>query len=110
MTAEGEQAKVLAAKWYYRWSLSQGILGAVFSALTFSGVFTLLLGPIFQQWGLGYSSALFLLLGVVMALFLGLGFVLDRIVRFWTAPSVIRSSSTGFTRRNGSSYVIRMFH
>ena len=69
--------------------MSQGILGAIFSALTFAGVFTLLLGPILQGFGLGYSSTLLLLLGTVAVLFLALGTFLDRVVKFWTAQSQV---------------------
>ena len=85
----GERVKLFAAKWLYRWSMASSILGMALSAMTFAGVFVLLLGPIFQQWGLGYSSTFFVLIGGVASLFLIVGFVLDHSVKFWKAQSAV---------------------
>ena len=84
-----ERAKLFVARWLYRWQVSSGILGAVFTALTFAGVFNILLGPILGPLGIGYSTTLLLLVGFVAVLFLGLGFFLDRIVKFWTAQAQV---------------------
>src|SRR5207245_5549529 len=47
-----ERHKIRVAEWLYRWNLSMGILGIVFTILTFLGVFTIVLGPLFtQQFG-----------------------------------------------------------
>ena len=83
------RAKIFVATWLYRWSQSQGLIGALFSAMTWAGVFTLLLGPVFQELGIGYSGTLFFLLALVGVVFLGLGFVLDRVVKFWTAQAKV---------------------
>lgn len=85
----GERSKLFAATLLYRWGLSQSILGAAFSALTFAGVWLLVLGPIFAQFGLGYMQTLLLLLGIVAGLFLGLGFLLDRVLKFWKSQSEV---------------------
>src|SRR5205823_14231537 len=62
MTAERQ--KIRAAEWLYRWSLSSGIIGIVFTILSFMGVFTLILGPIFtERFGFTFlqtASVLFL--------------------------------------------------
>lgn len=84
-----EKSKLFAARWLYRWQSASGILGAVFAALTFAGVFTLILGPVLGPLGIGYSETLLLLVGFVVALFLGFGFFLDRIVKFWTAQAYV---------------------
>lgn len=84
-----ERSKLFAARWLYRWQTASGILGAVFTALTFAGVFTLLLGPVLGPLGIGYSTTLLLLMGFVAVLFFGLGFTLDRIVKFWTAQAYV---------------------
>ncbi len=85
----GHKVKVWFATQLYRWSMAQSIVGAMFSAMTWAGVFTLLLGPVFQQWGLGYSSTLFLLLAIVLTVFFGIGVTLDRVVRFWAAQAQV---------------------
>lgn len=85
----GDRLKIFAAKWHYRWNMSQSILGAVFSAATFVGVFTLLLGPVMRDFGITYSQTLFLLLAFVLVVFFGLGTVLDRVVKFWAAQAIV---------------------
>src|SRR6266704_840249 len=42
-----ERQKIRAAEWLYRWSLSNSIIGIVFTILSFMGVFTLVLGRLF---------------------------------------------------------------
>jgi hypothetical protein len=69
--------------------MSQGIIGVLFSALTFAGVFTLLMGPLFASAGLGTTFTLITLLGVVATTFLGLGLFLDKKVKFWKAQALI---------------------
>lgn len=85
VSSRNGRAKAFAATWLYRWGMAQGIIGALFSALTFAGVFTLLLGPYLQEWGLGQSGILLMLIGLVTVLFFTLGTVLDRVVKFWQA-------------------------
>lgn len=85
----GERAKLFAARWLYRWGSASGILGAVFTALTFAGVFTLLLGPVLKPLGIDYSETLLLLVGFVVVVFFSLGFFLDRVVKFWTAQAQV---------------------
>lgn len=89
MNSKVERGKHFAATWLYRWQQATGVLGAVLSVLTFAGVFVLLLGPVFSQFGFGYSSTFFILMGTVAITFLGFGFLLDRVLRFWTAQSKI---------------------
>jgi hypothetical protein len=48
MSARRHQ-KIRAAECLYRWSLSSSVIGIVFTILSFMGVFTLVLGPIFTQ-------------------------------------------------------------
>lgn len=80
-----ERVKLFFARWLYRWGQASSILGAVFTALTFAGVFTILLGPLLGPLGVGYSETLVLLVAFVVVLFLGAGYFLDHVVRFWTA-------------------------
>ena len=89
MNAGAEATKIWAAKWIYRWNLSNSMVGIIFSALTFMGVFLLLLGPVLATLGFSYLSTAGMLLLVVLGLFFGLGLVLDRIVRFWTAQATV---------------------
>ena len=91
-----ERAKVRAATWLYRWSLAQGMVGVIFSALTFAGVFTILLGPVFEQLGLGYLSTLTILVVVAASLVLGLGFFLDRVAKFWKAQALVGTTRNPF--------------
>ena len=81
--------KTWVATQLYRWSLTQSIIGVAFSAMTWAGVFTLLLSPFLSEWGLTYSSTLVILLSGVAVTFLGLGFVLDRVVKFWRATALV---------------------
>lgn len=84
------KSKVFAATWLYRWQMSQGIIGVIFSALTFAGVFTLLLGPVLGElFGIGYAGTLLLLVGFVVVMVLLLGVFLDRVVKFWSAQALV---------------------
>ena len=86
----GDRAKVFVARWLYRWGLSQGIIGSVFNALTFAGVFTLLLGPVLSElFGIGYAGTLLLLVGMVAVIVLALGVFLDRVAKFWAAQALV---------------------
>ncbi len=89
MNSQAEATKIWAAKWIYRWNLSNSMVGIIFSALTFMGVFVLLLGPALVAVGFSYLSTAGVLLVVVLALFFGLGVFLDRTVRFWTAQATV---------------------
>lgn len=94
-----DKAKLTAATLLYRWQSAQGILGAMLSALTFAGVFTLLLGPVFSQLfgsAFGYSETLLLLLGLVAAVFLGFGTFLDRGIQFWAAQAKVGTMRNPF--------------
>src|SRR3972149_2554110 len=82
------RAKVFLATMLYRWAMSQQMVVIILSGLTFAGVFTLLLSPFLSGWGLSYLSLLLLLLGGVATVFLSLGFILDRVVRFWGAQAL----------------------
>src|SRR3990170_2492134 len=73
--------KLRAAEWLYRWNLSLSILGVVFTILTFLGVFTLLLRPVFSQVGLSDLQTALILLLLVVAVIIGFGVFLDKIVR-----------------------------
>lgn len=84
-----EQHKVRAAEWLYRWQLSSGIVGIVFTILTFLGVFTLILGPVFYQMGLSYLETGLMLLAFVVVGIVGFGLFLDRYVRFWSAQATV---------------------
>mgnify|MGYP001581385140 FL=1 len=88
--------KTWVATQLYRWSLAQSIIGVAFSALTFAGVFTILLSPFLSSWGLTYSTMLILLLGGVATVFLGLGFVLDRVLKFWKATALVGTARNPF--------------
>lgn len=84
-----EQHKVRAAEWLYRWQLSSGIVGIVFTILTFLGVFTLILGPVFDRMGLSYLETGLMLLAAVVAAIVGFGLFLDRYVKFWSAQATV---------------------
>ncbi len=81
--------KVRAAEWLYRWNLSLGILGIVFTILTFLGVFTLILGPVFARVGLTYLETALLLTALVVGVVFGFGVFLDKIVKFWSAQATV---------------------
>ena len=80
------RAGLWAATFVYRWQMANGILSIVFSALTFLGVFALLLGP----------TSLFYLGLATVALMLGFGTLLDRVVKFWHPQSVIATTRNPF--------------
>ncbi len=84
-----EKQKLRAAEWLYRWNLSNSIVGIVFTILTFLGVFTLLLGPVFAQAGLSYLETALILLVLVVAVIIGFGLFLDRYVKFWSAQATV---------------------
>ena len=90
------RAKVFLATMLYRWAMSQQMVGIILSGLTFAGVFTLLLSPFLSGWGLSYLSLLLLLLGGVATVFLSLGFILDRVVRFWGAQALVGTTRNPF--------------
>ncbi len=84
-----ERQKVRAAEWLYRWNLSSGIVGIVFSILTFMGVFTLVLGPALSQFGLSYLETALILFVIVVASLVGFGVFLDVSVKFWSAQATV---------------------
>ena len=84
-----EGTKVRAAEWLYRWNLSLSILGIVFTILTFLGVFTLVLGPVFARVGLTYLETALILLSLVVVVVFGFGVFLDKIVKFWSAQATV---------------------
>jgi hypothetical protein len=84
-----EGAKVRAAEWLYRWNLSLGIIGIMFTILTFLGVFTLVLGPVFARFGLTYLETGLVLLALVVVVILGFGIFLDKVVKFWAAQATV---------------------
>ena len=90
------RAKVFLATMLYRWAMSQQMIGIILSGLTFAGVFTLLFSPFLSSWGFSYVEMLLLLLGVVAIVFLSLGFVLDRVVKFWGAQALVGTTRNPF--------------
>jgi hypothetical protein len=91
------KSKVFAATWLFRWQMSQGIIGVVFSALTFSGVFTLLLGPVLSElFGISYASTLLLLVVMVAVFVMSFGVFLDRVVKFWSAQALVSTVRNPF--------------
>jgi magnesium-transporting ATPase (P-type) len=85
-----ERQKIRAAEWLYRWNLSMGILGIVFTILTFMGVFTLVLGPLFtQQFGFTFLETGLVLLATVLAVIVGFGVYLDKVIAFWAAQATV---------------------
>ncbi len=85
-----ERQKIHAAEWLYRWNLSSSIIGIVFTILTFMGVFTLGLGPFFtERFGLSYLETSLLLLLFVLAVIVGFGVYLDKVVHFWSAQATV---------------------
>jgi len=81
--------KLRAAEWLYRWNLSLSILGVVFTILTFLGVFTLVLGPVFGRLGLSYLETSLILAATVVLAIIGFGVFLDKVVRFWSAQATV---------------------
>ncbi|TLZ89513.1 MAG: hypothetical protein E6K04_08180 [Methanobacteriota archaeon] len=80
MTAERQ--KIRAAEWLYRWNLSSSIIGIVFTILTFMGVFTLVLGPIFtERFGFTYFQTALLLFLFVLGVIIGFGVYLDKVLK-----------------------------
>jgi hypothetical protein len=91
MTAERQ--KIRAAEWLYRWNLSSSIIGIVFTILTFMGVFTLVLGPIFtERFGFTYFQTALLLLLFVLAVIVGFGVYLDKVIHFWSAQATVATT------------------
>lgn len=85
-----ERQKIRAAEWLYRWSLSSSIIGIVFTILSFMGVFTLVLGPIFtERFGFSYLETAFLLFVFVLVAIIGFGVYLDKVVHFWSAQATV---------------------
>jgi hypothetical protein len=91
MTAE--RHKIRAAEWLYRWSLSSNIIGIVFTILSFLGVFTLVLGPLFtERFGFTYAQTALLLLLFVLAVIVGFGVYLDKVIHFWSAQATVATT------------------
>ncbi len=88
-----ERQKIRAAEWLYRWNLSMGILGIVFTILTFMGVFTLVLGPLFTRlFGFSYLETALVLLLIVLAVIVGFGVYLDKVIAFWAAQATVATT------------------
>jgi len=91
MTAERQ--KIRAAEWLYRWNLSSSIIGIVFTILTFMGVFTLVLGPIFtERFGFTYLQTALLLFLFVLGVIIGFGVYLDKVIHFWSAQATVATT------------------
>ena len=85
-----ERQKIRAAEWLYRWSLSSSIIGIVFTILSFMGVFTLVLGPLFtERFGFSYLVTAVLLFLFVLVVIVGFGLYLDKVVHFWSAQATV---------------------
>src|SRR2546428_7128180 len=85
-----ERQKIRVAEWLYRWNLSMGILGIVFTILTFLGVFTIVLGPLFtQQCAFTFLETALVLLVIVLAVISGFGVYLDKVIAFWAAQATV---------------------
>ena len=91
-----ERKKLRAAEWLYRWNLSLGIIGIVFTILTFMGVFTLILGPVLGRFGFSYLETGLVLLAVVIGAVLGFGIFLDKVVKFWAAQATVATVRNPF--------------
>jgi len=81
--------KLRAAEWLYRWNLSLSILGVAFTILTFLGVFTLVLGPVFARLGMSYLETSLVLAASVVLVIIGFGVFLDKVVKFWSAQATV---------------------
>lgn len=81
--------KLRAAEWLYRWNLSLSILGVVFTILTFLGVFTLVLGPVFARLGMSYFETSLILATAVVLVIISFGVFLDKVVKFWAAQATV---------------------
>src|SRR5256714_12217494 len=91
MTAERQ--KIRAAEWLYRWNLSSSIIGIVFTILTFMGVFTLVLGPIFtERFGFTFLQTGLLLFLFVLAVIIGFGVYFDKGIDFWSGRATVAST------------------
>ena len=92
-----ERQKIRAAEWLYRWNLSSSIIGIVFTILTFMGVFTLVLGPLFtQRFGFSYLETGLLLFLLVLAAIVGFGVYLDKVIHFWSAQAIVATTRNPF--------------
>ena len=91
-----ERKKLRAAEWLYRWNLSLGIIGIVFTILTFMGVFTLILGPVLARFGLSYAETALILLALVLGAVLGFGIFLDKVIKFWAAQATVATVRNPF--------------
>src|SRR5438093_9060633 len=92
MTAERQ--KIRAAEWLYRWNLSSSIIGIVFTIGTFLGVFTILLGPIFTaQFGFSSLQTALVLFLLVLAVIIGFGLYLDKVIHFWSAQATVATTN-----------------
>src|SRR5207247_9119573 len=85
-----DRQKIRVAEWLYRLNLSMGILGIVFTILTFLGVFTIVLGPLFtQQFGFTFLETALVLLVIVLVVIAGFGVYLDKVIAFWPAQATV---------------------
>lgn len=85
-----DRHKIRAAEWLYRWSLSSSIIGIVFTVLSFMGVFTIVLGPLFtERFGFTYLETALLLFAFVLLVIVGFGVYLDKVVHFWSAQATV---------------------
>lgn len=66
-------------------------MGIVFSILTFLGVFTLVLRPLFDQMGLSYPETDLPLLASVVVVIVGFGVFLDRYIRLGSAQASVET-------------------
>mgnify|MGYP001605667931 CR=1 FL=1 len=76
------------ATWLYRWTMAIGIIGVAFSAMTFVGVWAILLSPWLSSVGFTQSTTILFLMSAVFVVVLGLGFVLDRI-QLWKSQALV---------------------
>src|SRR5207302_8526555 len=91
MTAERQ--KIRAAECRYRWNLSSSIIGIVFTILTFMGVFTLVLGPIFtERVGFTYFQTALLLFLFVRGVIIGFGAYLDKWIHIRPAAATVAAT------------------
>lgn len=86
-SSTAEDRKLFFAVWLYRWGLSMGIIGTVFTVLTFVGVYFQLLGPTLIQAGVPSWATGLLFVGATLIAVLGFGLYLDKHIQFWSAQA-----------------------
>src|SRR5207244_13563066 len=63
------------------------------TSLTFMGVFTLVLGPIFtERFGFTYFQTALVLFLLVLAVIIGFGLYLDKVIHFWSAQATVATT------------------